>query len=116
MDLRGAEMVGSSLVPAVLSEKSPSKKRRPMFRLEMKLLLLVACGLCIGSAVRAQSAPPLASAQSFAVLGASTVTNTGPTIINGDVGVSPGTAVTGFPPGTVTGGTIHGGDPIASAA
>jgi Ice-binding-like len=109
-------MVGSSLVPAALSEKSPSKKRRQMFRLAMKLLLLVACGLCFGNLVRAQSAPPLASAESFAVLGAATVTNAGPTIITGDVGVSPGTAVTGFPPGIVTGGTIHGGDPIAAAA
>ena len=64
----------------------------------------------------AQSAPPLGSAQTFAVLGASTVTNTGPTVITGDLGVSPGTAVTGFPPGKVSGGTIHAGDATATAA
>jgi len=64
----------------------------------------------------AQSAPSLGSAQSFAVLGASTVTNAGPTVITGDLGVSPGTAVTGFPPGRVTGGTIHAGDATATAA
>lgn len=62
--------------------------------------------------VRAMAvAPPLGAAATFAVVGASTVTNTGPTIVNGDLGLSPGTAVVGFPPGTVT-GTIQ----IANAA
>ncbi|HEY6269736.1 MAG TPA: ice-binding family protein [Candidatus Acidoferrum sp.] len=82
----------------------------------MKRLLLVICMLSMGSLAWAQSAPPLASAQTFAVLGASTVTNTGPSIITGDLGVSPGTAVTGFPPGTVTGGIIHAGDATALSA
>jgi hypothetical protein len=44
------------------------------------------------------------------------VTNTGPTVINGDLGVSPGTAVTGFPPGTVIRGAIHSADPTAVTA
>ncbi len=53
----------------------------------------------------------------FAVLAGSTVTNTAtPTVVNGDLGVSPGSAVTGFPPGTVVGGTIHAADAVAAQA
>ncbi|HEY3129614.1 MAG TPA: IPTL-CTERM sorting domain-containing protein [Acidobacteriota bacterium] len=64
----------------------------------------------------AQTAPPLGQAGSFAVLGGSTVTNTGPSTIVGNLGVSPGSAVTGFPPGVVTGGTIHAADAVAAQA
>jgi len=65
----------------------------------------------------APAAPSLGRAKSFAVLGGSTVTNTGPTKITGDVGVSsPGVSVTGFPPGTIAGGAQHVGDPAANQA
>jgi hypothetical protein len=57
----------------------------------------------------------LGTAANFGVLAGSTVTNTGPTVVNGDVGLSPGTAVTGFPPGTVV-GTIHAADAVAAQA
>lgn len=61
-------------------------------------------------------APPLGAAQSFAVLGATpNVNNTGPTIVTGDLGVSPAAAVVGFPPGTVI-GTIHAADATAAGA
>jgi len=78
---------------------------------------LVLC-LAIANHAAAQAGPAtvfLGSAAPFAVLGASTVTNTGPTIINGDLGVWSGTAVTGFGPGTVN-GTIHAADPVAQHA
>ena len=64
----------------------------------------------------AQVAPSPGAAQTYAVLGASTVTNTGPSVIGGDLGLSPGTSVTGFPPGTVVGGAIHAGDAAALSA
>src|SRR5450755_1026371 len=58
----------------------------------------------------------LGTAQNFGVLGSSTVTNTGATTVNGNVGVSPGSAVTGFPPGIVVGGAIHSNDAVAMQA
>jgi len=64
----------------------------------------------------AQTAPSLGTAEPFAVLAGSTVTNTGSSVITGDLGVSPGSAATGFPPGLVIGGSIHAADAVALQA
>jgi hypothetical protein len=70
-------------------------------------------GPCQGGGV-----PPVAICPfigNFSVLAGSTITNTGSTVVSGDIGVSPGTAVTGFPPG-LAGGTIHSADGAAAQA
>jgi type VI secretion system secreted protein VgrG len=77
--------------------------------MKSKFLILVAFAMLLyGSSTGLAGPSVLGSAQSFAVLGGSTVTNTGPTTITGNLGVSPGSAVTGFPPGIVNGGTTYG--------
>lgn len=62
-------------------------------------------------------APSLGAADSYGVVANQAVTNTGPTIINGDLGLSPGaaTSITGFPPGVVT-GTINAANAASLAA
>src|SRR5579864_351033 len=79
----------------------------------------VAMSILSQSASAATAPVGLGTASSYAVLAGSTVTNTGPSIISGNVGVSPGTAVTGFggaPNGTVINGSIHAADAEAASA
>ncbi|HLW53004.1 MAG TPA: ice-binding family protein [Candidatus Angelobacter sp.] len=70
-------------------------------------------GPCTGGGVAPVALCPFIG--NFSVLAGSTVTNTGSTTVSGDVGLSPGTAVTGFPPG-LTGGVIHIADGPAAQA
>jgi hypothetical protein len=84
------------------------------------------CGLAAGvtfaallfgaSPALAQTVPVLGTARTFAVLAGSTVTNTGTSTVTGDLGLSPGSSVTGFPPGVVLSGTLHAADATALAA
>ena len=76
---------------------------------------------CAANAVPPNQGVPLGNAFSFAVLaGTANITNTSsipnPTNITGDIGVSPGTAIVGFPPGNVIGGGIFANVPPAIAA
>jgi hypothetical protein len=73
------------------------------------LLKVLICpgGVHAAAAAGAGAAAPVfalvAAWGKLAILGASTITNSGNTVITGDLALSPGTAVTGFPPGTVSG-------------
>src|SRR6202171_6500159 len=95
----------------------------PSRRLGVGLAALGLMVVATSSACHAQ-APALGTVASFAVLGASTVTNTGASILSGtaanpgNLGVSPGSAITGFPPGTLTGpgASIHVSDALAIQA
>ncbi|MCI4330898.1 MAG: DUF3494 domain-containing protein [Thermoplasmata archaeon] len=70
----------------------------------------------IGPSVVCKQAPvPLGSASNFRILAGTTITNTGATTVKGNIGVSPGAAVTGFPPGKVS-GKIHKADTAAANA
>jgi hypothetical protein len=93
-----------------------SKRRR-----RAGLALFVAFNValaCTALPTGAQAATPvdLGAAKSFAVLAGTTVTNTGPSVLNGDLGVSPGTALTGFGLPAVVNGATHAADAVAGQA
>jgi hypothetical protein len=84
----------------------------------VRIGLVVAIGVLALQPLIANAAQPpvgLGTAASFAVLAGQGVTNTGPTVVNGDLGTSPNPAVTGFPPGKVH-GQIHKADAVALQA
>jgi len=89
--------------------------RTNSFRAGLVPVLFLACAAIAIFAANAR-AQSLGSAETFGVLGATTVTNTGATIVSGSVGVSPGSAITGFPPGIVVNGAIHANDGTATTA
>ncbi len=86
-------------------------------KVSLVAILAVVFTLCLGGSVSAASPARvyLDAADSFAVLSGESVTNTGNSVINGNLGVYAGSSVTGFPPGVLN-GTQHVNDTAAISA
>jgi hypothetical protein len=78
-------------------------------------LVAGAASLIVPVAAQA-SAVNLGTTKPFVVLGATTVTNTGPSVLNGELGLSPGTSLTGFGFPAVVNGATHNNDAVAANA
>jgi len=91
-----------------------------MEKINKKSLLILLVGFSVvglaGLVMAAATTVPLGVADGFAILASSTITNTGATVIDGDLGLSPGTSVTNFPPGTVINGIQRINDATAIQA
>jgi hypothetical protein len=92
----------------------PTRSRRRRLP-GIALAAAVACALAPATA-GAMTPVDLATAQPFVVLAGSTATNTGPSVLNGDLGVSPGTALVGFGLPAVVNGATHATDAVAAQA
>ena len=91
-------------------------KKRFVALLLTPFLVLVVMMAAPATSMAAQLPLNLRTASSFTLLAGSTITSTGPTTINGDVGVHPGNTFTlGVPPAVVN-GAIHLGDAVAAQA
>ena len=112
---RRSRVVATAAGGLVLTSGSRAP-RRPHGRARATGLLVALLVTAAFSSTAQAASVPLGTADTFAVLAGSAVTNTGPSVITGDLGLIPGAAVTGFPPGTVTAGTIHAADAVALQA
>jgi ice-binding like protein len=106
---------GNRMSVAGIRRMSAARSGLPAVLTVLLTTLFLAVGMSPQPASAAIAPVPLGGAGNFGVLAGTTVTNTGPTVVAADLGVSPGSAVTGFPPGTVV-GTIHSADTTAAAA
>ncbi|MCP2049431.1 UNVERIFIED_ORG: type VI secretion system secreted protein VgrG [Paenarthrobacter nicotinovorans] len=101
--------------PRIQSAGSSYRRKTVSVGAASGVLLLAGAIMLQQSPAFAATPVNLGTAGSYSVLAATTVTNTGPTTLQGDLGLSPGTALTGFPPG-IAAGTTHAADAVALQA
>ncbi|MDQ3723491.1 MAG: ice-binding family protein, partial [Actinomycetota bacterium] len=92
--------------------------RRRLVLSPIALAVALTPALALAGSAHAAAPVPLGTADSFALLAGSTITNTGPTTITGDIGLCcTGTATTGFDAVTQPGGAQYAGPgtPAATA-
>jgi len=80
------------------------------------VVALFAAFACFAAPAAAQTPVNLGTAGPFVVLGGQEVTNTGPSVLNGELGVAPGTSLTGFGLPAVVNGATHNNDAVAAQA
>lgn len=97
------------------AKRLQTRKMVGVSALSASIILGVLSVSAMPAAFAAEPKVGLGTTESYSVLGGQTVTNTGTSILSSDLGVSPGTAITGFPPGIVL-GTVHAADAVASQA
>ncbi len=94
-----------------MSNRSHSKRRR-----WASIAVVAALALAAAPAAAQASEINLATAGPFVVLGGKAVTNTGPSVLNGNLGVTPGTELNGFTLPAVVNGATHDNDAVAARA
>ena len=92
---------------------NPATRRRGRFA---GVVLAATMSLAAVPVAAQASAVNLETAGPFVVLGGASVTNTGPSVLKGDLGVSPGALLEGFGPPAVVNGATHANDEVAAKA
>src|SRR5580692_9552427 len=109
---------GIDMPSAIASNATTTRHRRPRIRWGSSLLALLVLGAMLSLMVGgAGAATPvsLGTANTFAVLAGAGITNTGPTVVNGDIGTYPTPAITSTG-GLAQIGTVHAADAVAQQA